>query len=174
MFLCNDEDNYVFEEIIIQIEGVDIGVSVLLLFGGCLVELNFDWVEVEDFISLWGWLVVLFQFGQFFIVCFFGEYLDVWEIFEVWNECFVVMNLVMIGEVEEISDMFDFFLFVIFDVVCMVIDDEYVVDDFFLIWCSEIEGICVVVVLGCFEVGLFFVNFGVLEVGGICEFCVEI
>lgn len=169
----NDEDNYVFEEIIIQTEGVDIGASALLSPGGRLVELNLDRAEVEDFISLRGRLAAPPQPGQPFTVRLSGEYLDAREILEVWNERSAATNLATTGEAEETSDTLDLPLSVTFDVARMAIDDEHVVDDFSLIWRSETEGIRAAAVSGRSEAGPFFANFGAPEVGGIREFRVE-
>jgi len=171
----NEAENYVFEEIIIQTDGVDIGADAQLSPGGRLVELNLDHVEVDEFVSLRGRLAAPPQPGQPFTARLSGEYLDAREILESWNSREPVLPEQPSDGVSETrsQDAFSLPLSVTFDVARMAIEEDEVLEDFSLIWRSEEAGIRAVAVSGRSSAGPFFASFGAPEEGGVREFRVE-
>ncbi|MBO6798261.1 AsmA-like C-terminal region-containing protein [Maricaulis sp.] len=169
----NDARNYVFEEIIIQTEGVEIGADAQLSPGGRLVELNLDHVEVNDFISLRGRLAAPPEPGQPFTARLSGDYLDAREILEIWNNREPVAPEQSTADESDTADAFSLPLSVTFDVARMAIEEDEVLEDFSLIWRSEEDGIRAVAVSGRSSAGPFFASFGAPEEGGIREFRVE-
>lgn len=160
--LSRDGDrNYVVEEILAQTEGVDIAATAVVSGRGRLVEAVIDRFHIEGFVDLNGRLAAPPQPGFPFTARLSGDYVDARELLPYLN------RFQSGGEGGGVP------LSATFDVGRLVVSDTSVLQDFSLIWRSEVAGIRAVSLSGRSADGPFFANFGAAEEGGVREFRVE-